>query len=363
MPDAPDARIAVVGAAGFVGRVLLRRLQENGVRVTAIVRGDPELSIDGDFHSALSATEASADGRFDVVINLAYPTSGPGYEHPQLNLEIGRTVSSLVRDGGHLIQTSTLAVFGLALDRTVTVGPVPEMRDDAYVECKIAAEHLFAQEQERRGLSLDIVRLGNIWGYASGSWAVTLTHKLITGRPVGIAGAAAHSNTTDVTNVASYLEFLISQGGANAGVRYHHLAEFSGVQWGDWIEPLADALAVEPVYATRSVLAAPLSGGSEFASAFASLKVRSVYRHLAQERITGSWSRALVRQLPSLARARLKSTGLAFAADPEYTRAERTFLAIMAGEQEFASVVRPEWAPPLAKDQSLAGVLDWLGRG
>jgi nucleoside-diphosphate-sugar epimerase len=361
MPDAGNPSVAVVGAAGFVGRALLRQLQEQGIKATAVVRGAPELSVDGDFHAAQSS--GSVDGDFDVVINLAYPTSGPGYEHPEQNFQIARTVAGLLRDGGRLIQVSTLAVFGLALDRPISAGPVSEVRDNAYVESKIAAERLFVEQQAQRGLSLDIVRLGNVWGYASGTWAVPLVQKLTTGRPVGIAGAVAHSNTTDVANVASYLVFLLEHGERGIDVRYHHLAEFSAVNWSEWIDPLAAAIGVKPVYARRSALDAPPSGSKELAEAFTPLKPRSIYQTLAQERVAGSWARTLVRRLPTPAQERLKSSGAVVAVDPQYSRSEQTFLSIMAGEVEFRSVLQAGWEPPLTKEQSLDGVLRWLDRG
>jgi nucleoside-diphosphate-sugar epimerase len=363
MPSGQGPVVAVVGAAGFVGRVLLRQLEERGIQVTAIVRGAPELSVDGDFHVVCSQPSALEGDGFDTVVNLAYPTSGPGYEHPQQNLEIARTVEGLMKDGGRLIQVSTQAVFGLALDRAVSVGPVAEVRDSTYVESKIKAERLFVEQQAARGLSLDILRLGNVWGYASGSWALPLVHRLITGRPVGVVGAVGHSNTTDVANVASYLAFLIERDERQIGTRYHHLAEFSGVRWDDWIKPIAEVLAVEPQYADRSALEMPASGRGELAEVLTALKPRSIYRALAQERITGSWSRTAVRKLPPPAISRLTSSGLVFAADRDYTRADQTFLAIMAGTQEFRSVVQPGWEPPLTKERSLDGVLQWLDRG
>jgi nucleoside-diphosphate-sugar epimerase len=238
--------VAVVGAAGFVGRALLQQFEQIDLKSTAVVRGHPELSIDGDFHVAVSHPNPFTDGGFDVVVNLAYPTSGKPYEHPDHNAAISRTVEGLIKHGGRLIQVSTLAVFGMALERSVSSGPVSEVRDSPYVESKITAERLFIELQARLGLSLDIVRLGNVWGYASGTWAVPVVQRLLTGRPVGIVGSAGYSNTTDVENVASYLGFLTQKAELEQeiGVRYHHLAEFSYVRWNEWIAPLAEALDV-----------------------------------------------------------------------------------------------------------------------
>jgi hypothetical protein len=89
---------------------------------------------------------------------------------------------------------------------------------------------------------------------------------------------------------------------------------------------------------------------------------RSVYRRLAAERIMGSWTRTLIRQLPAPAQSRLK-TNLVFATDQDLEPADQTLLSIMAGQQEFKSVVDPEWKPPLTKEQSLNRVLQWLDRG
>jgi nucleoside-diphosphate-sugar epimerase len=363
MRDVGAQKVAVVGAAGFVGRVLLRQLEERGTQVTAIVRGAPELSVDGEFHAVGAKAPGGAGDRFDVVVNLAYPTSGPGYEYPEQNLAIARTVEDLVKDGGAVIQVSTLAVFGMALDRPISAGPVTEVRDNAYVESKVAAERLLNEMQVKRGISLDIVRLGNVWGYASSNWATPLVHKLLTGRPVGVAGTAAHSNATDVANAASYLAFLLERREFEAGVRYHHLAEFSAVSWNRWIGPLAEALRVDPVYADPAALNAPTSARSELAEAVSQLMPRQLYRALAVERTSGSWTRTIVRRLPHAASARLKSSGAVAAKQPQYSRAEETFLAIMAGQREFLSVLRPGWQPPVSQDESLEQVLRWLARG
>jgi nucleoside-diphosphate-sugar epimerase len=364
MHDVSDQRIAVVGAAGFVGRALLRQFEELGIAVTAVIRGLPELSVDGTFHAAAIPQAAVEGAPFDVVVNLAYPTdTGPTYKQPHQNAEIAHTVKGLLRHGGRLVQVSTLAVFGLALDRPVRIGPVSNIRDNAYVEAKIEAERTFAKEQEERGLSLDIVRLGNVWGHASGTWAVPLVQRLATGRPVGIADAVGHSNTTDVANVASYLAFLALLDDPGPNVRHHHLAEFSGITWNEWIEPIAGVLGVEPVYADASTVSMPVSDLDELAEVFAPLKPRNVYRRLSDQRTIGSWTRTVVRQLPTRVRSRLKSDGLVFAADPDYERAEQTFLSIMAGRQEFESVVDPNWTQVLTKEQSLEGVLRWLDRG
>jgi nucleoside-diphosphate-sugar epimerase len=362
MPNDGEARVAVVGAAGFVGRELLRRLEALGIKAMAVVRGAPELSVDGEFHDACSQLADLAGQRFDVVVNLAYPAGGKRYEHPDMNRAITDIVKSLSREGGRIIQVSTLAVFGGALDRLVTAGPVPATRDVTYVEAKVLAEHEFSQMQTERGLSLDIVRLGNVWGHASGTWVLPIAHRLLTGRPVGVAGVRGYSNVTDVANVADYLAFLIQSDRRQPGVNYHHVAEFSSVAWDEWVVPVAEAMCVRPVYADATALPPSLSAIHEIAEVLAPVQPRHIYQQLADGRVTGSWSRSAVRRLPAPLRARLQSSGVVVAADPELTPAERDFLAIMGGQQEFRCAVDPGWTARLSKEESLAGVLQWLER-
>jgi nucleoside-diphosphate-sugar epimerase len=355
--------VAVIGAAGFVGRELLRRLEALDLKVTAVVRGLPELSVEGNFHDVCSDPAELAGRAFDVVLNLAYPSGGKRHEHPMLNEAIMETVGKLVRDGGKVIQVSSLAVFGGAVDRPVALGPVAAVRDTTYVESKIAAEHGFIKQQAEHGLMLDIVRLGNVWGYASAAWALPIVQRLLTGRPVGVSGTAGFSNTTDVANVADYLAFTIRSSDHADGVRYHHLAEFSGVRWGEWVGPLAELLNVEPTYVDASALPRPASSRTEVVDVLAPMRPRSVYRQLADGRVTGSWTRTMVRGLPSSMRTRMQSSGAVMAADPEVDPGDRELLSVLAGRQEFKCAVSPDWTPPLSREQSLDSVIRWLERG
>ena len=359
MPDATPPSVAVVGAAGFVGRELLSQLESHGIAVTAVVRGLSELSVNGHFHQARSPADLAGD-TFEIVINLAYPTSGAPFEQPSLNADILQTVKGLVRPGGRIIQVSTASVFGMTLDQPIRVGPVPAVRDLPYVESKIAAEHELEHDQTNRGLSLDIVRLGNVWGAASGAWAVPLVHRLVTGRPVGVAGASGYSNATDIVNVASYLVFLL-QSQFPLSIRYHHLSEFSAVTWREWLEPIAAVLEVEPVWADISMIDGPATPRRELTAALSSFHPRSLYRELATERAVGSWTRAAIRRLPSSARARLRND-LVFASEPEVDRLEQIILTILAGRQRFESSIAPAWTQTITKEQSLDRVLSWLER-
>ena len=359
MASAPPPRIAVLGAAGFLGRALMRRLEEVQLPATAVVRGPAELALDGEYHGSIAPKEAVTVDEFDVVVNLAYPASGSTYEYPSRNAEIVDTVRALIRPGGHVIHASTLAVFGLALGRPVSLGPVPRVRDDPYVETKIQAEGLLENEQAEQGLSLDIVRLGNIWGRASGAWAQPLAQRLLTGRPVAVSDTPGYSNSTDVANAADYLVFLVLNAVSTPAISYHHLAEFAHVRWADWARPIAERLGVDVVYADNSVLTPPRSGFDEIVELLRPLRPRTLYRELAVERTAGSWVRSVLRTLPVTARERLKP-GAYFAHEDPPDRREQTFLSIMAGLHQFRSEVDARWDPPVDAERSVGRVVDWV---
>jgi nucleoside-diphosphate-sugar epimerase len=281
---------------------------------------------------------------------------------PEQNQGIFRTVDRLLKDGGRLIHVSTQAVFGLAVDWPIQFGPVSARRDDPYVEAKIEAEKHFEDRQKARGQTLEIVRPGNVWGRASGAWALPIVQRLLTGRPIGLRGVPGFSNATDVANVAAYLIHLL-QADRTPGIHYHHLAEFSAIPWSRWVAGVARELDVEPIYVEPDVASMRVTAPRELALAFASFRPRQVYRRLAAERTAGSWARSALRLLPKPLFSQLKGPEVVFAGAPENDRAERIFLAIMGATQEFKSQVLPGWRPPLTEAESMARVVDWLRAG
>jgi nucleoside-diphosphate-sugar epimerase len=361
VPDPRTPSVAIVGAAGFVGRRLLRTLEHAGIPALAVVRHAPELSIDGSFHTALRIDRAEAmrhAPKSAIVVNLAYPASGSPVTYSAQNDEIAATVDRLLAPGGRVIHASTQAVFGLSLERPIHVGPAPSVRDDPYVEAKIETETRFA----RRFRTLDIVRLGNVWGPASGSWAVPIVHRLVTGRPVAVRGQTGFSNVTDVDNVASYFVHLL-QRERSEGVQFHHLAELSATPWTFFVDGVARELGVEPVAADPDALPESAGLSDEFQRVLGPLKPRRLYKALASERTAGSWIRTLMRALPAGAFARLRGDALVFAAPAALDKAERTFLAVMSAAQQFQSQIVPEWTPPISETASLQRAIDWLRAG
>jgi nucleoside-diphosphate-sugar epimerase len=331
-----------------------------GLRATVITRGASSLAVNPAEHDICDAAQAGSR-QFDVVLNLAYPNSGPPYSYPIQNQRIFKLVDSLLRNGSRLIHVSTQAVFGLALDRSVKAGHVAKVRDDAYVEAKIEAEHYFQRLATQKRASLDIVRLGNVWGRSSGAWALPIIQRLAAGRAVGIEGRPGYSNTTDVANAAAYLVHVVRNcGPQTSNARFHHVAEFASVPWKAWIHPLARKLDVDPVYAAPEQLEAHSGLRGEFRAAISPVMPRRMYQQLAGARTSGSWLRGMLRALPSAAFEKLKGEEKRRARYERLLTPEQGFLSVVAARQVFSPVVDPNWTPPLTQEMSLNRVLKWL---
>jgi nucleoside-diphosphate-sugar epimerase len=359
MADLERPTIAVLGAAGFLGAELMRQLEQAGIRAAALVRGPAELAVEGDFHLAISSDGGEEIPRFETVVNLAYPTSGLPFTWPFRDAEIAATVERLVEPGGRLIHASSLAVFGYALDRAPRPAAVVPVRDLPYVESKISAEVYCGELRRRASLSLDVVRLGNIWGPGSGAWTVSVVQRLLTGRPVAVSGAPGFSNVTDVANAASYFVHLLRSEATPAGTRYHHLAELADVTWPQWAGVLADVLGVEPVLAPAGSSERPDAPKAELRQALAPFGARKLYRGLADQRVLGSYVRGIIRKLPPGVRAKLRPD-LVFAAPSQLRVDEVEFLTIVAGTRKFQSVLDPAWRPPLGAEDSKDRAARWL---
>jgi nucleoside-diphosphate-sugar epimerase len=341
-----------------VGQALLEQFRISGIRVAAVVRGAHVQIEDAGTHDVVDAA-AAPQRAFDVVVNLAYPTSGPAFAFREADAAIRQLVLGLAREGGRIVHASSLAVFGLQLEREPRLGPAPDARDHPYVESKLGMERELCSAAERRGLALDIVRLGNVWGPGSGAWTVPIVHRLMAGRPVGVTGLSSPSNTTEVRNAASYLAHLAVRSFDEAR-RYHHLAEFSAITWTEWMERLSESLGW-PAVRLDTRPSAARGAGPEIRAALDPIRPRALYRRLMHEDIMGSRLRTAVRAIPASARRRLRGRPVVFASEPPLAPDERVLMRVLSVEREFRTDVDPAWAPMVTSEQSLADIVAWVG--
>jgi nucleoside-diphosphate-sugar epimerase len=169
--------VLVLGATGFLGRALVRRLLQDGVALRALVR-DPSsraaLSIpqgvervQGDMADTASV-EAALEG-IRHVFHLVRG-SGPAWDdYLRLDIEPTRRLAELCRARGiALYYTSSIAIYdgGRAGERITESTPPSRatLRLNAYARAKVANETLLAQMHRERGLNVVVFRPGIVIG-------------------------------------------------------------------------------------------------------------------------------------------------------------------------------------------------------
>jgi dTDP-4-dehydrorhamnose reductase len=348
------ARVAVVGAAGYVGQYVSTRLRAEH-DVTGVIRPSSGFLLDRLEVPWVDVGRAPAHDPFDAVVNLAYPTGGSVYDHPHRNRELASAIARLARPGGQILHVSTQAVFGLRLE----LAPVPQMlplrRDLLYVETKLEQERLIAAIES--AARIDIIRLGNVWGPASSTWTAELARRLLFEEPVS-GPHDSPSNVTDVANVASYIAYLISREDGGERIRFHHLAELGDQPWSVWIKRMSDQLNVTPV--RGDVPEYPETVPGEVSAILRAHSPKVVARELKDTRLVGSAVRSAIGSLPATAQKTIRSLGSGGSGPADGGGEFDFYLAAAAVQRRFADVLDSQWTPPVDVDASWAAVSRWL---
>lgn len=353
-------RVAIIGAAGYVGLELARQLRSVEVEVTAVARENGRFLLRDFGVHLVPPNGLRALGAMDVIVNLAYPTSGSAVGYPIRNREILDQINILMGHRTRLIHVSTQAVFGLALDRPIVVGPVAQVRDFPYVEAKIELENLLVKRFSTN--NIEIVRLGNVWGPGSGAWTVPLVNNVLFGEPVGIEGVDGYCNATDVANAASYLVHLIERDELR-GISFHHLAEMSSYRWGKWIDRIEAALG------QAAVRVPPTGSGAgslrqEVRQAISPVMPAALYRNFVGGRSSGSWlrtvSRAMGEERFEAIKSGLKRSVNSLPTGHDLGAAELRFLDILSCQTQFETCILDGWCPPTDLEASWSRIEQWM---
>lgn len=351
------AKIAVIGAAGFVGMELVNLLEGRGHNVVAIARYNGRFLLQRNKCEIIHPDTVSKRNDIDVVINLAYPNSGSVHHYSTRNKEILRMIRLLADEHARIIHASTIAVFGFQLDHPIVAEQVFNRRDYLYVESKIELENLLLNTFPKDRLS--IVRLGNVWGKKSASWTAPLIDKLLFGVPIGSTEYDGYSNITDVANVVSYLTFLAEKG-TSSEMLFHHLAELGETRWSYWIQKICSVINTQPIYISHTP-PYPSGMGEEISAIFNPMKPRTVYKKLVFGRYTGSLMHSLIGMFPEEYFTRKKQQHVQPVPMRKlYSDSDEVFLWVMSCRNQFVSVTDPGWEPALDKEQSWQQVLNWM---
>lgn len=206
-------RVAITGAAGFVGGHLARRLMETGGAVRAVVRthhpAPPGAEVArADVTDAAALTEAFRD--CDAVVHLAALTTrrrASAQEYARVNVGGTEAVVRAARavGVGHLVFGSTLGVYGLAPPGA------PPRPNTPYRRSKWAAERVVLGG----AVPATVVRIPATLGPGALSW-LGWVRDVAAGRFRLPGDGRARKTTADVSDVAEGLALALEAVGEGA---------------------------------------------------------------------------------------------------------------------------------------------------
>jgi nucleoside-diphosphate-sugar epimerase len=353
------AKIAIIGAAGYVGLNLSKMLKESGHDVVGITHSNGKFLLSRYGIQCEEPEYIHNIKDVDILINLAYPTAEEPLKNRKKNLEILSMIEYFAEREARIFHMSTQAVFGFDFDYPIVCGPVKYRQDYTYIEAKIQLEN-FLQDSIDGKNELHIIRLGNVWGPGSTTWTTTIVNKIYLGEPIGVRNRDGFCNLTDVSNVAAYISFLIGNKYGNE-TTYHHLAELSELKWSHWISLIGDALQREPVYVDTY---SPVSGGlwTEIKRQSKTFSPVSIVKGLTHERYAGALLRALFARTPNVLVQPMRRKNKPPSFMPLYPgrAVDQMFLGLMSADTRFESVVNPKWNAPVDKDASWRSIRKWM---
>jgi nucleoside-diphosphate-sugar epimerase/predicted dehydrogenase len=176
--ELPAPRILILGATGFIGRELTRRLTDAGNRVRVLVRNPGKIALDlrtprlesvpGDLNDAAALRSAMAG--IDHVYHLARADAKSWSDYERYDIGVTREVAEAALAAGvkRLIYTSTIdSYYAGARAGTITedtpLDPRIERRN-VYARAKAASERHLLKMHRERGLPVVIVRPGIVIG-------------------------------------------------------------------------------------------------------------------------------------------------------------------------------------------------------
>lgn len=176
------SRIAITGAAGFLGRATVRAARTAGHEVTALVRDrsqvpgdwieDAGITVLAHDLARVSETELTrALAGVDAVIHAAASMTGDDAIQDMNTVRPTRAlISAMAGREIRLVLVSSFSVYGFSdipagslLNETSDIESRPQYRD-AYTRAKLAQEALVLQAARDRGLAVRIMRPGAIYG-------------------------------------------------------------------------------------------------------------------------------------------------------------------------------------------------------
>lgn len=243
--------VLVTGATGFIGRRVVAKLREAGVKTRALVLPDENVPRDwgsdvkiirGDISDRQAVARAVAGA--GTIIHLAAVVSDWGDEtlYWKYTVDGSRLVfEEALQNNSRLVLTASVIVYG----DNISKGSCPEETGygrafGPYSRTKQAQEKLAWEYYQNKRLRLTVVRPGNVYGPGSGPWLHDIVDVLKTGAPGLVSGGRGNAGLAYVDNVA---DVLILAGVDDAAIgRVYNASDGLEVTWHQYFSDLAQMI-------------------------------------------------------------------------------------------------------------------------
>lgn len=339
-------KLAIIGANGYVGSRLTSALAET-YNVTAITRGIDSLSR---AVSGVHYKTASEDlPIFDVVINTSYALDKNHANCALANNEMIKLLNRICNKQTKIIHLSSLAVFGFGLDKELKADAIATRNDYVYVFSKLDMENKLITHFSNKRVS--IIRLGNVWGPGNASYTQPVIDSLLWELPL-LPDKPGMCNLTHIDNIVSYITHTIS---CTQHLTFHHLAEWSDINWKQVIDDMARIMGVKPVPLIQPPCY-PLSFRDEVLYAFKKKPLEAI-KTLRSGRFTSAYFPERL-----FSKILLKFTSLRYPKQPQpgdYAIPD-TFIWVLNCQKAFTNTRLANWQPPISWEESLKTLAYWM---
>ncbi len=224
-----EGNVFITGAAGFVGRNVLRYYVERGHKVTGLVRGAEAAErlagwgarpVIGDMLTTDLAPLMEGCGR--LVHAAASLDHGPGSAAARVNIDGTRRVLDAARRAGVAvtvhISTDSVLQDGRQLHQVDETTPYPRRPAGGYSAGKAEAERI-ACRAAAAGQRVVVLRPRMVWGRDDSTALPMLVEAVKSGRFAWISGGRYPCSTTHIANLCHAVDLAMTRG--QSGEIYH----------------------------------------------------------------------------------------------------------------------------------------------